>query len=226
MVKLGKQADSDNVPIPISHPVFSSMQSQGTVSQTCISVLCINQSAVTMYKTNYVDGLSYQTRVHVHETYPIDFDVESFKNTSLQARDADLPASPAGLLGRFAPSGFALPARISLASLARVSRFALTKIFEKKKCVSIDSKCSETRKNAKKIFYPFDRLRVERRSAKSERRSATLPTPKVASLPRASRFALAFSVAWLPRNLKKKSVSQSTQNGLKRIKMQKKILPL
>ena len=41
-------------------------------------------------------------------------------NTSLQARDADLPASPAGLLGRFAPSGFALRARISLASLARV----------------------------------------------------------------------------------------------------------
>ena len=42
----------------------------------------------------------------------------------------------------------------------------------------------------------------------------------VASLPR--RFALAFSVASLPRNLKKKkSVSQSTQNGLKCIKMPK-----
>ena len=76
-------------------------------------------------------------------------------HTSLQARSADLPASPAGLLGRFAPSGFALCARISLASLARVSRFALTKIFGKKKCVSIDSKCSETRKNAKKFFLPF-----------------------------------------------------------------------
>ena len=75
--------------------------------------------------------------------------------TSLQARYADLPASPAGLLGRFAPLGFALRARISLASLAHVSRFALTKIFEKKKCVSIDSKCSETRKNAKKFFLPL-----------------------------------------------------------------------
>ena len=32
----------------------------------------------------------------------------------------------------------------------RVSRFALTKIFENKNCVSIDSKCSETRKNVKK----------------------------------------------------------------------------
>ena len=50
--------------------------------------------------------------------------------TSLQARDADLPASPAGLLGRFAPSGFALRSRISLAL-----RFALTKIFEKKVCL-------------------------------------------------------------------------------------------
>ena len=38
-----------------------------------------------------------------------------------------------------------------------VSRFALTKIFEKKnKCVSIDSKCSEMHRNAKKNFYPFD----------------------------------------------------------------------
>ena len=73
-----------------------------------------------------------------------------FFQTSLQARSADLPASPAGLLGRFTRSGFALRARILLASLARVSRFALTKIFEEKKCVSIDSKCSETRKNAKK----------------------------------------------------------------------------
>ena len=49
--------------------------------------------------------------------------------TSLQADYADLPARPAGLLGRFAPSGFTLRARILLALLAR---FALTKIFEKK----------------------------------------------------------------------------------------------
>ena len=75
--------------------------------------------------------------------------------TSLQARYADLPASPAGLLGRFAPSGFALRARISLALLAYNSRFALTKIFEKKKCVSIDSKCSETHRNAKKKILPL-----------------------------------------------------------------------
>ena len=74
-------------------------------------------------------------------------------HTSLQARSADLPASPAGLLGRFAPSGFALRAPIPL---ARILRFALTKIFEKKRSVSINSKCSETRKNAKKKnFYPF-----------------------------------------------------------------------
>ena len=47
--------------------------------------------------------------------------------TSLQARSADLPASPAGLFGHFAPSGF-----------ARILHLALTKIFEKKKYVSID----------------------------------------------------------------------------------------
>ena len=41
---------------------------------------------------------------------------------------------------------------------ARSAKF--TKIFEKKKCVSIDSKCSETRKNAKKKIYPFDRIRA------------------------------------------------------------------
>ena len=45
---------------------------------------------------------------------------------------ADLPARPAGLLGHFAPSGFALCTRILLASLAHISRFALTKIFKKK----------------------------------------------------------------------------------------------
>ena len=55
-----------------------------------------------------------------------------------------------------------------LASLARVLRFALTKIFGKLKCVSIDSKCSETHRNAKKKkkkkkkMYPFDRLRASR----------------------------------------------------------------
>ena len=37
------------------------------------------------------------------------------------------------------------------ASHPRALRFALTKIFQKKKCVSIDSKCSETHRNAKEI---------------------------------------------------------------------------
>ena len=48
------------------------------------------------------------------------------------------------------------------ASRSHLACFALTKIFEKKKCVSIDSKCSETHRNAKKKFYPFDRLRASR----------------------------------------------------------------
>ena len=58
--------------------------------------------------------------------------------TSLQARYANLPASPAGLLGRFAPSGFdhahfALYARISPALLAHISHFCAHKNFQKKK---------------------------------------------------------------------------------------------
>ena len=55
--------------------------------------------------------------------------------------------------------------RASRSHFARFAcaRFALTKIFEKKRCVSIDSKCSETRKSAKKIFFiPFDPLRASR----------------------------------------------------------------
>ena len=48
----------------------------------------------------------------------------------------------------------------------------------------------------KKNFTPLTRFA---RSERSERRSATLPTPAVASLPRASRFVLAFSVASLHR---------------------------
>ena len=71
--------------------------------------------------------------------------------TSLQARYADLPASPAGLLAR--------------ARFAHSAKF--TNISEKK-CVSIDSKCSKRHRNAKKLFYPYDRLRAEQRSAKSE----------------------------------------------------------
>ena len=43
------------------------------------------------------------------------------------------------LLGHFAPSSFKLQA----------SSFSLTKSFNNKRCVSIDSKCSETQRNAK-----------------------------------------------------------------------------
>ena len=80
-----------------------------------------------------------------------------------EAHYADLPASPAGLLGRFASLCFVFCARISLASLPRALRFALAsrllraRVFRasrsrkfKKKNVSIDSKCSETHRNAKK----------------------------------------------------------------------------
>ena len=63
------------------------------------------------------------------------------------------------------------PTRSHLARFAR-ARFALRahENFRKEKCVSIDLKCSETHKNAKKYFYPFDRLRASRvaRSASGE----------------------------------------------------------
>ena len=44
--------------------------------------------------------------------------------------------------------------------------------FQKKKCVSIDSKCSETHRNAKQIFLPLWPITRFARSAKPERRSA------------------------------------------------------
>ena len=89
-----------------------------------------------------------------------------------------LRASPAGLLGRFAPSGFAS----SVASLHRNFR---------KKSVSQSTPNGLKRiKMQKKNFTPLTRF------ARSVA-SATLPNPAVASLPRASRFALAFSVASL-----------------------------
>ena len=80
--------------------------------------------------------------------------------TSLQARDADLPASPAGLLGRFAPSDFALASR----SL-RSQRFALRahKNFRKKKSVSQSTQNALKRvKMQKKFFTPFDSIRASR----------------------------------------------------------------
>ena len=80
-------------------------------------------------------------------------------NTSLQARYADLPASPAGLLGRFAPSGF-----------------ALTKIFGKKSVSQSTRNALKRVKMQKQLFYAFHPLRAERRSANFERRSVTLAT--------------------------------------------------
>ena len=53
------------------------------------------------------------------------------------------------ILNRLTPSGFALCARIL--SFFAPSSFMLTKIFGKNKCVSIDSKCSETHRHARKI---------------------------------------------------------------------------
>ena len=55
------------------------------------------------------------------------------------------------------------PKRSHLVRFAR-ARFALRahENFRKKKCVSIDSKCSKTHRNAKKKFYLFDRLRASR----------------------------------------------------------------
>ena len=49
-------------------------------------------------------------------------------------------------------------ARILLASLKRILGFALMK----NKCVSIDSKRSETHRMQKKFFYPFSPLRASR----------------------------------------------------------------
>ena len=65
------------------------------------------------------------------------------------------------------------PTRSHLARFAR-ARFTLCahENFQKKKCVSIDSKCSETHRNAKKIFLPIWPITRFARSAKPERRSA------------------------------------------------------
>ena len=71
----------------------------------------------------------------------------------------------------------ALLPRALYSRLARFAhtRFAYMKIFKRKKCVSIDSKRSETHSNAKKSLplWPITRFA---RSAKPERQSATLPT--------------------------------------------------
>ena len=80
----------------------------------------------------------------------------------------------ARILGHFAPSGFVLCTRIlsrlvlsgfTLASCSLCScilRFTLTKI--KKKCVSIDSKCSETRRTAKKNIPPITLYALAKRN--------------------------------------------------------------
>ena len=63
--------------------------------------------------------------------------------------------------------------------LARVLRFELRarENFRKKKCVSIDSKCSETHRNAKMNFLSLWSITCFARSAKLGRRSANLSTP-------------------------------------------------
>ena len=99
--------------------------------------------------------------------------------TSLQARSADLPASPAGLLGRFAPSGFALRARIALASRSlrsRAFRASRSRKFSKKSVSQSTQNALKRVKMQKKLFYAFHPLRAERRSANFERRSVTLAT--------------------------------------------------
>ena len=86
------------------------------------------------------------------------------------------------------PRSFALRARI-------LGRFAPSK-FSKKKSVSQSTQNGLKRiKMQKKFFTPLTRFA---RSERSERRSATLPTPAVASLPRASRFALALLGCFAP----------------------------
>ena len=144
----------------------------------------------------------------------------SLSVSSLASHFVPLQASPAWLLGRFAPSGFALAFWITLlpwasyfalafwiASLLLASCVALAfsvallpqamcshsrwlcnlelrtlgsndcarfALCAHQKCVSIDSKRSETHRNAKN--YYFDPVRATR-SAKRERRSAILHTP-------------------------------------------------
>ena len=69
--------------------------------------------------------------------------------TNLQARSADLPARPAGLLGRFAPSGFTLCARTRF----RTSR---SRKFSKKISVSQSTQNALKRiEMQKKFFTPF-----------------------------------------------------------------------
>ena len=75
------------------------------------------------------------------------------KSTSLQARSADLPASPAGLLCRFPPSGFALASRSLRSCAFRASR---SRKFSKKKSVSQSTQNALKRvKMQKKNFLPF-----------------------------------------------------------------------
>ena len=145
-------------------PLPSSQKSIHKVLTTTLRFKCATFHLLVKCSTNWATGA-----IPVPHWYHVNEMDQNLCFTNLQARSADLPASPAGLLGRFAPSGFALRAHILLTSLAHFLRFALTKIFEKKKCVSINSKCSETRKNAKKkFFYPFWPIRCFTRSEVQE----------------------------------------------------------
>ena len=80
-------------------------------------------------------------------------------NTSLQARSADLPASPAGLLGRFAPSGFVLASRSLRSRAFRASR---SQKFSKKSVSQSTQNALKRVKMQTKNFTPFDRLRASR----------------------------------------------------------------
>ena len=89
-----------------------------------------------------------------------------------------LRASPAGLLGRFAPSELR-------ASRSHSRSLCSLEIFQKKKkCVSIDSKWSKTHKNAKKKFTPLTRF--ARSAASGEAQPLPLRTLRSLGL-RASR---------------------------------------
>ena len=174
------------------------------------SVLCILNNVLYVLCNDVITWKILITRLLGRRSHSLSQHTQFLKNNMIAEND---------FLWNFDTIKRNQHARIWLASLARVSRSQ--KFFEKKKCVSIDSKCSETRKNAKKKkkkftplthyalhakrkvhenfrkkkyvsidskcsethrnakkkFYPYDQFRAERRSAKPERRSATLPTP-------------------------------------------------
>ena len=105
--------------------------------------------------------------------------------------------SVASLPRRFAPSALRASRSHSrsLRALRSNSRSLRSLEIFKKKSVSQSTQNGLKRIKMQKNFFTL--LTRFARSERSERRSATLPTPAVASLPRASRSR--FSVASLPR---------------------------